>query len=251
MKLEKTKEIIRESLSRAGGAGVVLWSGGMDSTLVLSLAREVDPDIDVLLFKQDFSAEQWEQAAAIIRDWDLQVFSYAPANRYFLPNERGVSLVDEYGVADFVLPQVRDFIAGGATGGGCALELSPERMLYYDGEWQVFFTGVLQTDSLYATNGNPFQNEAVKAVNGKHFVSPLFDWTKEEVFAAVRELNIPYSKEFYENGDERFDTGNINACAACLCSDKEVYCPREQKLIPPVVWDKEGMLEAFRQKFGY
>jgi 3'-phosphoadenosine 5'-phosphosulfate sulfotransferase (PAPS reductase)/FAD synthetase len=222
----------------------VFFSGGKDSLIVLDKVHTLKPDIDVFVFKQDMHSEQWKIIETVIRLWDLQVITFPPSHTYFIPNGDEVSRVDEYSLNGFPLPVIRDF----TDGPHCAFEIDQRRLPIFPFEHDVVFVGAKSRDKSFIVN-QPFKRE-VTSIGPITFVAPLFNWSDEQVEEAAK--NLPYSKEWYIGGDERFDTGNVVACTNCLKATKnDVYCLKEKGKIHPYDWDRSGMLKGFQEKFGF
>lgn len=224
----------------------VFLSGGIDSMLVLSMAREVLPDIAIYCLNQSFTIEQWKIVENLIKAWDLEVKSFPPARTYLIPNGKRLAQVAEYNVNGVVIPILRDAVDGPK----CYLERDQTILEQYPFEHDVVLVGSRREDNSFAT-GQPFgQQEIVRG--GIRFVAPLFDWSTDEVMAEATKRDIPYSMEFYEEGKDEFDTGNLVCCVACLnSSDDRVFCPKEQAMIPTFQWNKPQALQHFRTRFGF
>lgn len=213
---------------------MVLYSGGLDSVLVLHLMREF-ADVPVVIFAEDFTRDQWKQVESMVLNWGLTLYTFPPANRYFVPNKQGLSLVDEYGLG-VTIPVVRDFEHSDSV---CGLELSKERCSGFSLGWDTIFTGIRKFDRHYSLGRTPVKN-AVDKFGEVTFVSPLYDWTRKEVTDAVKHFGLPVIG----------NTGEIEACHSCLKdTDEPVFCHIEQAMIPTFQWNRDGMRSAFRDKY--
>lgn len=224
----------------------VLLSGGIDSMLVLRQVREHCPDIEAIVFRADMAKEQWAIIENLIRLWDLTVVTMPPSASYLVPNGTELARVDEYVIGGVPIPHLRDFVHDDSR---CAIEVQqmflPNPPLDYD----LIFVGTREGDRSEAT-GRPLQ-KAVTVTNGMTIAAPIYYWTDEQVKEAAQ--GLPYAKEWYEDGDPKFDTGNIVACSNCLHNGTSapVLCPKLGDKIPGHEWDREGILKAFRNKFGF
>jgi 3'-phosphoadenosine 5'-phosphosulfate sulfotransferase (PAPS reductase)/FAD synthetase len=237
--------MIATMLRKSRHAAVAL-SGGMDSLVVLQQVRELAPDTEVLVFRTDWTPQQWGIIDNLIKLWDLTVVTPPPQASYFVPNGDQLARVDEYDVGGAVLPVLRDVVHDDAR---CVLELERNFLAVSPLDYDCVFTGTRRSDSSAAT-GPPLRR-AISRVGELWFVAPIFYWTDEQVKKAAKDL--PYAKEWYEEKDERFDTGNLLACGACVRrgDGEPVHCPKEGKTIAGHVWDQPVMLEKFRSKFGF
>jgi hypothetical protein len=100
--LGKTRQRV-EGILRDAKNPVVLFSFGKDSTLLVALAREIDPDIKLVHFGQD-------RHLGIERLWDsgLSWASYPSSARYFIPwDDSQICLIDEYLIEGKPFPFLR------------------------------------------------------------------------------------------------------------------------------------------------
>lgn len=224
--LNRARKLIDDSLKTAKNP-CILWSGGMDSSLVLKLIQEF-AEIDILHFKMDVDGIE-----KLLMEQDLEVTMYPPANRYFVPNEHGLSLVDEYSFNGLV-PLIRDFVEGEK----CSLELGDARV-NLNFPYDTVFTGVLKGDTHFLTGDSPFGKEEISENSGVRFIHPLMSWTKDEVKTMVRALDVKYAE----------GTGEIGACTNCLTGN--TYCPKVKQDIPLIEWDPAKNLRDFRARFNF
>lgn len=218
----------------------VLWSGGADSTLVLALAREIKPDIDVCQFRIDMSPYQKRFVDRVAAEWKLQVFSWSPAMRFFVPYKDTYALADIYAWGHSHIPAVRELLDAESP---CALDLSTQRTPALDERYDLLLMGILGTDSEY---GHAIATEG--RVGTSEFYSPLGDMTKDDVLGTMRSLNLPLD-ERVRDGDEYADTGMIGCCHRCLKKGTgPVFCPKAQRDIPRIDWnedDNQALLMRF------
>jgi hypothetical protein len=221
----------------------VLFSGGVDSLLVLSKVREFKKDIPVYVFKRAMTIDQWALIERIIRLWDLEVRTFPPSHSYFVPNGDELTLVDEYNLNGMLLPVIRDFVHSDEH---CSLKFDEKRLPVFPFDHDTIFIGTRKEDTHPISR--PFKKE-LTGIGPYLFVAPVFNWSKSEIMEAVKDL--PYSKEFYELGNELHDTGNVVACSRCVSGEGMVHCPILNKEIPSVEWNKQEMLKTFTAKYGF
>jgi hypothetical protein len=224
----------------------VAVSGGRDSLIVLRMVREFAPEIEVIVFRTDMTRGQWGIIDNLIKLWDLTVIAPPPQASYMVPNGEYLARVDEYHVGGTAIPVLRDIVHDDSI---CVLDLGSNFSAVSPLDHDLLFVGTRQTDRSEAT-GRPIQKAVTKA-GSLTIAAPIFYWTDERVEKAVKDL--PIAKEWYEAKDEKFDTGNLVACCACLRrgDGEPVHCPKEGKTIAGHVWDRQVMLERFREKFGF
>lgn len=230
--MEAIKRHLREIIVAAQHP-CVMTSFGKDSLLLLHLAREVRPDISVLWFPDAMNDAQKKFAEKIIREWNLTVYAYAPSSRYFLSNETGLTLVDEYSFGEAIMPVLTD-VAAGET---CAANISRARTPYFMSGWDVILHGFKTTD-WHALSRGYFPSDGFQ-FGAARLYAPLRDLTDEEVLRWIERLELPY--------EEIDDT--LKMCTRCLEADGEVFCPEARTMIPAFKWDRQASLEVFRDRF--
>jgi 3'-phosphoadenosine 5'-phosphosulfate sulfotransferase (PAPS reductase)/FAD synthetase len=229
--MEKILHIIKESLRDARNPAL-LCSFGKDSLLLLFLTLKVRPDISIIWFKQRASDDQRKFAEKIIKDWNLTVLSYAPIDSYFVPNDEGLTLIDEMSFGAVNLPLLTDT----AQGSICAIHVKDEQTPFFDYGFDVTLFGYKAVDK-HSIIENKFPSGF--DCGNTRFLAPLWNLTDEEVLQAIQDLQIPY---------EQFDD-SLSICTRCLKSNEPVFCPEVRDFISPVQWQPEERLQEFRARF--
>jgi len=211
-------------------------SGGADSVLLLHRILQIRP-MDCFCFSHRMTKEQWGVIENLIKGYDLEVYTLPPARSYVI---EGLSVVDEYQLGEMNFPVIRDLVEAD----NCLFD-NPQYLERFPFDYETVFMGTRKDDVLPAIGKNPFKSAVTEG--SPKFVLPLWDWTKEEVFAEIERLNLPIAREWYEGGDERYDTGNLIACHKCLKGD--TFCPKEGKSIKGIEWDAKANTQMFRRRF--
>lgn len=246
MTLDVSRETVRRVLATAKRPAL-MWSGGKESQLLLWLIREVVKDIPLLWFRTDREPAQTKFAKQMIHDFNLQVFSYAPAEVYFVPNGDEITLIHEYSFGRNRFPSLIDIECGEK----CSLKLDPMRTLQMSHVWDAIFLGVRDDDHhLILGQGQDFLPEDGYWLGDAQVYSPLRKMSEENVWDAINELHVPVDRQRY-SGDESRDDGTLKLCTECFNSpEKEVFCPEEKQMIPTHKWDRQASLGGFRQFYG-
>lgn len=236
--------IMIEEYLQFGSKPCVFFSGGIDSLLVLSMVRKFRPDISVVTFRDSMPKHQWKIIENVVKEWDLQVLSFPPSHAYFIPNKDKISYVTEYSLNGCPLPLIRDIIPGP----GCSLEFDRRRLPVMTFDYDVIFIGTRKEDE-HSALGKPI-SQPVTVIGPLTFVAPIFELSKEGVRDGAKDLL--FSQEFYIEGDETYDTGNLPACSSCLEEGEgQVFCPKRGEHIPRIEWDRAAMLSSFQEKFNF
>ena len=215
--IDEARRHIRESLSQAKNPAL-LCSFGKESLVLLKLTREIKPDISIFYFGDKLS----RLAETIIKDDDLQVYSYAPADRYLVPNGDGYSLIDEYSFGQVRVPLISDL----KLGENCELEKLPTvRTSLFNWQSDLTLWGYRALDvhplvKIRFPQRFPLGDTVMDA--------PLWNWTERDVFNAVEELRISYEPEQSE----------VEVCGRCFEEINQTI-------------DNEAVLTAFNQRFSF
>lgn len=240
---EQARQIIKEVLAAAAHPAV-LWSGGKDSQLLLALVREVNPFVPAIWFRSGLTAEQQAFAKSQILALDLEVWSWQPSDAYIVPNGDSLSLVREQAFGSQAFPVLSDIEDGETCIADIATERTPQLYPHFD----AYFIGWKDSDIHPALGANPFPPDGGTLGKGKLY-GPLRHMSDAQVWAAIREMNIPYDRARYEEGGADPDT--VLCCSSCLqAGEGEVFCRKAGAYIPRVEWDRTASLKAFRQRFS-
>lgn len=200
---------------------------------MLALAREVAPHIPVVWFR---NGTDESFAREIIRDWQLTVLSWAPADVYLLTNGCDHTFIDEYSFGDYRLPMLTDL----APGTDCALRAHTLRTPQLSLPFDILLWGVKDCDTHWLKGNGNFKEDGFMLGHARVH-APIRHMTDAQVRANLVELEIPY----------RAVRDELAMCTACMTANaREVYCPEVGRVIPRHQWEAEKSLSAFRQRFG-
>lgn len=214
--MDATRRYIKNVLAQAKNPSLLV-SFGKDSLLLLHLVREIKPNISIFWFGDKLS----RFAESVIKDNDLQVYSYAPADRYLVPNGDGYSLIDEYSFGQSRVPLVSDLFKSDL----CELNLPAIRTPLFNWQSDITFWGGKATDSHPLIGHLPAKEFQL---GDTKMVAPLWTYSDEDVFECLEAMAIPYEPE----------TNDIPVCQACLDEIEATM-------------DREASLGAFRGRFQF
>ena len=229
------RSIVIERLK--GKKPVLFWSGGLDSTLLLARLRKQPYPFDIVQIRDFWTKEQLKRADSLIKKWNLQVFSYPAAAVSLIGQGDDLTAVFEYAVGTARIPMLRDVIKGER----CIAELQGMTMQMPPMDWNLFLVGSRRDDKHYAMD-KVIPSESWQ-IGGVEFYAPLFEMTRAEVIAELKMRGLDADEV-----DEQVDGGNLALCSNCL-NGVDAFCPKENKVIPPVDWSRERNLENFREAY--
>jgi hypothetical protein len=195
----------------------LLCSFGSDSTLLLHFARQAKRDIPVYFFGGSLP----ELAQQLVINDDLTVLSYAPADRYLVPQGDGMVLVEEYDINGQRVPMVSPVKVSRET---CTAESSWGRTPSFHFPHDIVLWGYKRTDR-HPLIPATFEREI--QLGHTKFVAPLYDLTDEQISDALTALGLDYVRE---------DAAEF--CDECLSA---------------IVahWDRDAALAGFRSRFHF
>lgn len=237
--MNHAREVIRAALEGAQSPAV-LWSGGKDSMLLLAETRKIDPSIPCILFGSPNTF-----ARRMIMEWDLEVWRWEPADVYVVPNEDGLTLVREQAFGAQRFPVLLDVEAGTQCIADVLTERTPRLFPHFD----VVSSGYRDSDYHWSMGGRGFFPADGWSLGKAKVVAPLRHLSDERVWTEIKAAGIPVDTDRYERGGN--DPDMLSACTRCLQSSGKVFCPKEQREIDSVVWDRRASLAAFQQRFGF
>lgn len=234
MTIERAKQVIADAL-RGARSPIVCWSGGKDSQLLLRLVAERRPDIPILYFRSaDPVRRKWPEQ--FIADSGLTAYSWEPRDRYVLPGPSGMLLVEEYSFGHMTVPIVSEI----SKGDRCCIDVLKGTLLpYVSYPFDVTFVGVKDCDE------HPILGKSYWQADGDGCFAPLRHMSDEEVWQAIREMEIPVEEAVYDGSVP----DGPSLCTGCLETTGDVFCPREQKVIPGYVWDSQARVSEFRTRY--
>jgi len=150
----------------------------------------------------------------MVAEYDITAFTYRPLKIEYKQN----SIVSYYAVGKNILPVITDVL----NFDKCVLDvankaLRPTQIPNF--EWDVVITGSKASDVHPLIDKFDFTSL-------NNIETPLWEWTDEEVYETIAELNIPI-----DTRGEKYNTGNWNGCIACTTTKEQVWCYKQNKMI--------------------
>lgn len=255
-KLTSAMKIIESSLSRAT-LPVVMSSFGKDSTVLMDMVRKFISDIDVL-YLMDTGGKmlmKHYRAFRVANKLGTPLHTYPPFFSDYIQKDDFFDMVHYYYVngKDYLTKYTgcepykegEDYL--------CALIdlLNTPTCDKYNFRWDCVFEGIRSDESMHIKK-TVIKMPVVKFGHGI-LSMPLYDWTEADIWAYIKENNIPYQTARYD--DKRTDVNNdyIPTCYDCLDlknEGKEVLCPQRQEKVQYQGSSKENMNLKLEALFG-
>lgn len=167
--------------------------------LLLWLVRQIKPDTPVIWFR---SGQDESFGRRIIREWDLTVFRWEPADMYVLQQADQRTLVHEYAIGNDRLPMLTDL---DGSNGPCAISkfrLYASRIYL---PFDTFLVGWKDSDAHWVKGDTPLAEDGFE-LGGVQFIAPLRHMSDEAVRCAIVDHKIP----FEPTPDE------LTLCTSCI-----------------------------------
>lgn len=229
----RTRRLIAEQLGEMK-APCVACSFGKDAMVLLHFVRELAPDVPVI-YCPHFDAEvKHDFVAKMVRDWNLNIVPFLPKYRDFYGKGQHVELLDIYELAPeryLVLPvEAQPILKEGATlicGMDALNKPTAPSLPVFDG----VFIGQKRAD-VDVVAGRLEGTREVVEFPGFRYICPLAEWTDADIWTAIRQYDIPYNRERYDNGSTLHNNDLWNLCTACIGSKHSVHCPKIDAEVP-------------------
>lgn len=214
----EAQELIDQAIKRHGDKIAVHWSGGRDSTCVLHMAIQSDPNIKVI-FQNTFceSGETWAYIRQLRDEWNLNLHMTTPEKTFW-------QCVKEYG-----LPKVRNQ-DGSRTPKCCQyLKERPGDAMKKRLGVVAYFTGLMKDEShqrfltlsRYDSCGKSQDEIAFcaqryyKKTTGEWAYHPIANWSSEEIDQYFIDNKLPIN-QFYVKWGGLYKRSGCLLCTAYL-----------------------------------
>lgn len=252
-KIESAIRIIERALE-SKERPAIMFSGGKDSMALLHLMRfGLDLDFDVIFHREPWHTHKYAFGEYIARRMGLRVYDYPPSALSLWHGKGIIAFTNYYQIgvmqdgrpACLALP--KNIIECGEDSetpylcGKVEIMQRPTGAFSYP--WDVAFIGHKSSDEDQIAGKVPLHLEIVDNDAGPRLAFPLREWTDADVWEYTREKSLPIQTDRYdpiarkELQDKTNNSDYFPACIRCIdrrITDKEVMCPKLQKLVPNV-----------------
>lgn len=223
--------VVDEALDEAQ-MPAILFSGGKESVVLHHLVK--DRKIPHIVLYDEIQPERLQFIEELFRADPFFILNFRPAARGIVPTQDHVDLVNVYDLRGEGTLEVA--ISPRHSVEGCVFDWLrlPVRNCP-DFCFDTLIAGGRQSDH-HDYYGRPFQ--ARRMLGTVALINPLYDWSEDDVWDAIREYQIPYDRERYENGREtHLDT--LQICTQCFGREARVHCPKLGREVEPAEMRKK------------
>lgn len=163
----------------------VLSSFGKDSMLLLWLVRDVRPDTPVIWFRTGLDESFGRR---MVREWNLTVFRWEPAEVYLLRSGLQRTLVTEYSIGADRLPLLTDL---DGHRGPCAAKKFADRTPALFLPFDTLLVGWKDSDTHWVKGDAPLAKDGFM-LGSAQVIAPLRHMTDSAVRSAIVDHEIPF-----------------------------------------------------------
>lgn len=237
-KIQETIRLLNIGL-RESRKPVIAWSGGKDSTVLLFIARQIMPDIDILHFKTPFMPERYKHHHNVIENSNGNVYSWPPTSVGIRVAQAGIEMVETYGVNDGwikVFKHIQPPVNGKKF--ACAKDwLSIPKVVAYS-DFDCVFVGHKSSDVDPLGGQVPLMATSRRIGKNVKVWYPLHHWDDSDISNFIKSENIQYDTNRYDSSIKNLDdvSGNSDITRTCmLCVDQSqpiaVMCPKHKIMV--------------------
>jgi hypothetical protein len=240
-KIEKSQELIAAGV-KAFPRGMVAWSGGKDSMVLLHLMREMGIHYPIIFFREPWQPQKYVFHDELIRNWELLVYSWHPTESSFQQTENEFEVQNLYRINSTTMTCPTGIVEPVIDlPWACAIDIlhRPKQVMLEILDFDCIWVGHKGCDSDPILGGDAGTRiEARILPTMANMMFPLRDWTHDDVWEYIESNNIPFDHHRYEKvdgkwgekKDKRHNMDYVHACTRCVDrrpeADKYVTCPK-------------------------
>lgn len=212
----------------------VLWSGGKDSTVLLDLAKKIRPDIEVIHFKLPFLSHKYGFQHFVQEEMQLTVHDWVPLSIALTHGNGRIDVCERYSIGDGDIRVMRgtEPMEEGSPW-VCGKEWLNRPKAHVVSDFDVVLCGHKSADTDPLTGHIPLQIHKKMLGPTTEMWFPLREWSDKDIATYIKENNVPYDKNRYDDNVVNFPSKHMNSdyVHACFnCVDKRlgkfVDCPK-------------------------
>lgn len=233
MKEESALEIIREGI-KGSLRPIAFCSFGKDSIVMLHLIFRVRK-VPIVFIRHHKFQEQFEHANRVALEWDLEVYNLMPCDITDYQQGDHFDILELYRSG----PTERMLMGSGIRPYDperdkdryfCAAEdlLLRPKAYVSDYPWDVTFNGHKACDNIHIADSVD-QMQPIRQGEATRMVFPLHDWSDDDVWAYIRDNDLPYDRRRYDQGIESVNPDRMPTCYRCMdvkLRGQQVPCPK-------------------------
>src|SRR4029077_1732370 len=238
-KIAEASEFICEELSRYREP-VFYCSFGKDSSVLLHLMCTAGRQPPIVFYQDPWFPRKYEFAQSLIREWNLEVYSYPPVKSSMMYGKGLPAFVSEYQISSLTTTIVPKNIVEYQDGQDpdlylCGVKHFTQPKAGFVFPWDAVLIGHKTIDTDPIVGPLPLETKILYRDIGPDFLYPLKDWTHDDVWDYIEAFEVPYQKDRYdlknrcEWDDKTTNSDYVHACIRCVdkrLAGQEVYCPK-------------------------
>jgi hypothetical protein len=225
--------VIQRALKNARRPAV-LWSGGKDSTVLLHLAQEICPDIEVIHLKLPFLPEKYRHHHKVQEDLNITVHDWPPSSIALVHGNDRIDVCETYTFGDGHLDVMRGTELFDANQPWvCGKEWLNRPKAIAVNDFDVLLCGHKSSDDDPITGAVPLEVDRKILGTNTTMWFPLRNWTDRDVASWIQINQITYDTQRYDSDvvskpDKRLNSDYVHSCFRCVDrrEGKFVHCPK-------------------------
>lgn len=227
------QDIIRLALC-AAKRPAVLWSGGKDSTVLLDLARNIRPDIEVIHFKLPFLSHKYAFHHRLQELYGMTVHDWVPVSVALTHGNNRIDVCETYSLGEGVLKVMRGTEPMDAESPWvCGKEWLNRPKGHIVSDFDVLLCGHKNSDEDPITGSIPLEVDKKSLGQNTEMWFPLRTWTDEDVASYLKTNEVPFDRFRYDENvvskpNKHMNSDYVHACFNCVDKrlGKFVHCPK-------------------------
>lgn len=227
------RDIITLALQNARRPAV-LWSGGKDSTVLLNLAQEICPDIEVIHFKLPFLSEKYTHHHKVQETLNLTVHDWPPSSIALVHGNDRIDVCETYSLGSGSLKVMRGTEPFDPQyPWACGKEWLNRPKALTVNDFDVLLCGHKNSDEDPITGQIPLEVDKKILGTNTSMWFPLRQWSDADVAGFILDNEIPYDRYRYDANvvskpNKHLNSDYVHACFRCVDKreGKFVHCPK-------------------------
>jgi len=212
----------------------VLWSGGKDSTVLLDIARNIRPEIEVIHFKLPFLPQKYKHHHFAQEVLGMTVHDWVPESVALTHGNGRIDVCEKYSIGDGdirVMRGTEPFEDGKPW--VCGMDWLNRPKAKVISNFDVLLCGHKSSDEDPLTGQVPLQVDKKMLGPTTAMWFPLRDWTDKDIANYIIDNDIGYDQNGYSldivsRKDKHLNSDYIHSCFRCVDKreGKFVHCPK-------------------------
>jgi 3'-phosphoadenosine 5'-phosphosulfate sulfotransferase (PAPS reductase)/FAD synthetase len=212
----------------------VLWSGGKDSTVLLSIAQEIYPNIEVIHWKLPFLPKKYTHHHKVQENLNMTVHDWVPVSVALTHGKDRIDVCETYSVGDGsvrVMRGTEKFVSDKPW--ICGKEWLNRPKAHVITDFDVLLCGHKDGDEDPLTGSIPLELDMKMLGSNTSMWFPLKTWSDLDIAKYILDNEVSYDTYRYDENvvskaDKHLNSDYIHSCFRCVDKRENqfVHCPK-------------------------